>query len=32
MRYIVNLTWDSDASVWVATSNDIPGLLLESES
>lgn len=32
MKYIVNITWDNDASVWVATSNDIPGLVLESES
>ena len=32
MEYIVNLTWDPDASVWVATSDDIPGLVLESGS
>jgi hypothetical protein len=29
MRYIVNLTWDSNASVWGATNNDISGLVLE---
>lgn len=32
MEYIVNLNWDSEASVWIATSNDIPGLVLESGS
>ena len=26
------MTWDSDAAVWVATSDDIPGLVLESGS
>ncbi len=32
MKYIINLTWDNEADVWVATSNDIPGLVLESGS
>lgn len=32
MDYVVNLTWDADALVWVATSEDIPGLVLESGS
>lgn len=32
MEYIVNLTWDADAAVWIATSDDIPGLVLESGS
>lgn len=32
MEYIVNLNWDNEANVWVATSNDIPGLVLESGS
>lgn len=32
MEYIVNLNWDSEASVWIATSEDIPGLVLESGS
>lgn len=32
MEYIINFTWDSEASVWIATSNDIPGLVLESGS
>ena len=30
--YKVNFLWDSEASVWVATSEDIPGLALESGS
>jgi hypothetical protein len=25
-EYLINLVWDEDASVWVATSDDIPGL------
>jgi hypothetical protein len=24
--------WDSDAAVWIATSRDVPGLILESGS
>jgi hypothetical protein len=32
LEYIVDLKWDSDADVWVATSDDIPGLVLESGS
>lgn len=32
MDYVVNLEWDCEASVWCATSNDIPGLVLESGS
>ena len=32
MTYTVRLIWDHDAGVWVATSDDIPGLVLESES
>ncbi|WP_299968091.1 DUF1902 domain-containing protein [uncultured Oscillibacter sp.] len=32
MKYVVNLTWDPEASVWGATSDDIPGLVLESGS
>ena len=32
MNYVVNLIWDSEAGVWVATSADIPGLVLESGS
>lgn len=32
MEYTINLIWDNDAAVWVATSDDIPGLVLESGS
>lgn len=32
MNYKVLLTWDRDASMWVATSDDVPGLVLESNS
>ena len=32
MSYTINLLWDSEASVWVATSEDIKGLALESGS
>ena len=32
MNYIVNLAWDPETSVWIATSDDIPGLVLESGS
>ena len=31
-EYTVNLIWDPEALVWVATSDDIPGLTLESGS
>lgn len=30
MEYTVNLLWDNEASVWVATSEDVIGLVLES--
>lgn len=32
MNYRVLLTWDREASMWVATSEDVPGLVLESNS
>lgn len=32
MKCVVNLTWDPEASVWIAASDDIPGLVLESGS
>ena len=32
MIYTVNVIWDNEAGVWVATSDDIPGLVLESGS
>ena len=31
-EFLVNLIWDEEASVWVASSDDIPGLVLESGS
>ena len=32
MSYTVKLLWDRDADVWIATSDDIKGLILESGS
>ncbi|MEZ3443618.1 MAG: DUF1902 domain-containing protein [Lachnospiraceae bacterium] len=32
MEYIINFTWDPEADVWIATSENIPGLVLESGS
>ena len=32
MEYKVNFSWDNEASVWIATSEDVPGLVLESGS
>lgn len=32
MEYVINFTWDDESNVWIATSNDIPGLVLESGS
>ena len=32
MEYKVNFTWYEEASVWIAQSDDIPGLVLESGS
>ena len=32
MNYTVLFTWDDEADVWVATSPDVIGLVLESES
>ena len=32
MSYRINMLWDDDAAVWVATSPDVPGLVLESGS
>lgn len=31
-EYTVQLIWDEEAAVWIATSNDISGLVLESGS
>ena len=32
MGYDIQLAWDNEAKVWMATSEDIPGLILEDES
>ena len=32
MEYRVNFTLDEEASVWIAQSDDIPGLILEGGS
>lgn len=32
MEYKVNVTWDNEAGVWIAQSDDIPGLVLEGGS
>lgn len=32
MEYAVNLFWDKEADVWVAISEDVQGLVLESDS
>ncbi|MBD5494311.1 MAG: DUF1902 domain-containing protein [Lachnospiraceae bacterium] len=32
MGYVITFTWDDETDVWIATSKDIPGLVLESGS
>lgn len=32
MDYRIHFVWDGEAAVWVATSEDVPGLALESGS
>ena len=32
MNYRIKFVWDDEAAVWVATSEDVPGLVLESGS
>lgn len=32
MDYVVKMGWDDVAHVWIATSDDIPGLVMESGS
>ena len=32
IEIIVTLFWDEEASVWIAESEDVPGLILESGS
>lgn len=31
-HYTVNTFWDTEAGVWVATSDDIPGLVTEADT
>jgi len=31
-EYKIKFLWDPEASVWIATSDDVPGLVLESGS
>jgi len=31
-EYTIKLLWDAEAAVWIATSDDIQGLVLESGS
>ena len=31
-EYTIKFNWDDEAKVWIATSNDIIGLILESET
>lgn len=30
--YVITAHWDSEAGVWIAESDDIPGLVAEAES
>ena len=32
MIYAINAIWDAEAEVWIAQSDDVPGLILESGS
>ncbi|MBQ6504289.1 MAG: DUF1902 domain-containing protein [Flexilinea sp.] len=32
LKVNIKLTWDDDAHVWIATSDEVPGLVLESDS
>ena len=32
MSYRIKMHWDNEAAVWIATSQDVPGLVLESGS
>jgi len=31
-KFRISFTWDDEACVWVATSEDVPGLVLEHSS
>lgn len=32
LRAVIRVLWDSDSSVWIATSDDVPGLVVEAQS
>jgi predicted RNase H-like HicB family nuclease len=32
MEYTIIFSWDDESSVWIAESQDVPGLILESGS
>ena len=32
MNCNIKINWDSEASMWIATSENVPGLVLESNS
>ena len=32
LEYTIKFIWDAEAAVWIATSDDVPGLILESGS
>lgn len=32
MGFRINMLWDNTSEVWIATSQDVPGLILESGS
>lgn len=32
MEYVINLMWDKEANVWLAASDTVQGLALESDS
>lgn len=32
MEYVIDLSWDDEADIWVATSDDVAGLAIESET
>ena len=32
LSYVVRATWDDEAKVWVAVSDDVPGLVAEAPS
>jgi hypothetical protein len=29
---VIEARWDGEASVWIATSNDVPGLVVEADT